>query len=290
MLLALPVVSLEFEAQKENGVRLMPGTPNPLSEMGNLEGVVVSKDERPNTSFNKSALPGFKKAVRGRRAIRIFDGVPIPEDVMRDCLRDAVLAPSASNLQCYEIYWVRDEGKKRRLAELCLGQPGATTAGDLVVIVSRVDLWQSHLEKMTDIMTGKGKNPLEGPVRDYYENIVPMLMRTDRWGFHNLKRRLMFWYRSKSEPTVNGPVKRADHRVYGHVQATLAAENLMLSLAAHGYESCPMGGIDKRGIGILLGLPSTAEVTMVVGAGAGTPEGLFSPRARLPFCDLVKEV
>jgi len=268
----------------------MPGTPNPLSEMGNLDSVAVSKDERPNPSFATFALPGFKKTVQSRRAIRIFDGVPIPEHVMRDCLRDAVLAPSASNLQCYEIYWVRDDGKKKRLAELCLDQAAATTAGDLIVIVSRVDQWKSHLEKLSSIMTDGGKKPMEGPVCDYYENIVPMLMTTDRLGFHNLKRRLMFWYKSRSEPMVNGPVRSADHRVYGQIQASLAAENLMLSLAAHGYESCPMGGIDKRGISKMLGLPSTAEVTMVIGAGTGTPQGLFSERVRLPFGDLVKEV
>jgi nitroreductase len=268
----------------------MPGTPNPLTEMGNLDHVVVSKDERPNPSFEQTALPGFKKTVQSRRAIRIFDGVPIPEQIMRDCLRDAVLAPSSSNLQCYEIHWVRDDQKKEKLGPLCLNQPAATTAGDLIVIVSRVDLWQSHLKKLSDLMTDGGNKPLQGPVRDYYENIVPMLMRTDRWGLNNLKRRLMFWYRSRSQPTPNGPVSRADYRIYGHIQASLAAENLMLSLAAHGYESCPMGGIDGRGICKLMRLPATAEVTMVIGAGTGKPEGLFSPRVRLPYRDMVKEV
>lgn len=268
----------------------MPGTPNPLQEMGKLGGVAVSKDERPNSSFQTSALPGFQKTIRGRRAIRIFDGDAIPQDVMLDCLRDAILAPSSSNLQCYELYWVRNEDKKKRLPALCLNQPGAATAGELIVVVSRVDQWQPHLEKLTAIMTDNGNTPLKGPVQDYYEKIVPMLMKTDRWGFHNLKRRLMFWYRRRSEPCVNGPVNRADHRIYGHVQASLAAENLMLSLAAHGYESCPLGGIDQDGIRHLLGLPSTAEVTMVIGTGKGTPEGLFSPRVRLPFHDLVKEV
>ena len=267
----------------------MPNIPNPLSEMGNLDTVVVPKNERPGPSFKNSALPGFKKTVQGRRAIRIFDGVPIPEDVMRDCLQDALLAPSSSNLQCYEIYWIRNDEKKELLAELRLGQPAAKTAGDLIVFVSRVDLWQSHLKKLTSIMTGEGKKPLKGPVRDYYESIIPMLMRTDRLGFNNLKRRLMFWYKSRSEPTVNGPVKRADHRVYGHVQASLAAENFMLSLAAHGYESCPMGGIDKRGINNLLGTPPSAEVPMVIGAGTGTPQGLFSERVRLPFGNVVRE-
>ena len=268
----------------------MPATPNPLSEMGHMDKVIVSADERPNPSFETSALPGFKRTVQGRRAIRMFDGAPIPEQVMRDCLHDAILAPSASNLQCYEIYWVRNESKKAKLSELCLHQPGAATAGALVVIVSRVDLWQSHLNKLTDIMTDKGKKPLKGRVREYYEKIVPMLMKTDHFGFHNLKRRLMFWVRGKSEPTVHEPVTRADHRIYGHIQASLAAGNLMLSLAAHGYESCPMSGVDKRGISGMLGLPAGAEVTMVVCAGRGTPQGLLSPRTRLPFGDLVKEI
>lgn len=125
----------------------------------------------------------------------------------------------------------------------------------------------------------------DGQTNCFQVHLVPI-----RLGLNNLKRRFMFWYKSRSEPTVNGPVKRADHRVYGHIQASLAAENLMLSLAAHGYESCPMGGIDRRGIRKLLGIPSTAEVTMVIGVGTGTPQGLFSARVRLPFSDLVKEV
>ena len=101
----------------------MPGTPNLLIEMGCLNTVVDSKDERPNPSFEGSALPGFKKTVQSRRAVRAFDTVSIPEDIMRDCLRDATLAPSSSNLQCYELYWVRDDEKKKLLADLCLGHP-----------------------------------------------------------------------------------------------------------------------------------------------------------------------
>lgn len=257
--------------------------------MTELKGKVVTKDERPNPSFVKSALPGFKKTVEGRRAIRIFDGEQIPADVIKDCLRDAILAPSSSNLQTYELYWTHDRQKIEELARYCLGQPAATTAGDLIIVVSRVDLWKSHLDKLIKIMSDNGKRQLAAPVQDYYLKTVPMLMNTDPFGFQNLLRRFMLWYKNRSEPMVNGPVRRADHRVYGHIQASLAAENLMLSLAAHGYESCPLGGIDKKAISRLLGLPSSAEVTMVIGAGSGKQEGLFSPRVRLPFSDLVKE-
>ena len=89
---------------------------------------------------------------------------------------------------------------------------------------------------------------------------------------------------------ANRPVTHADHRIYGHIQLSFAAENLMLSLAANGYEPCPMCRIDGCGIVELWVLQSTAEVKMVIGAGTGKPEGLFSVRRRLPISDPVKEV
>lgn len=263
---------------------------NPLSEMSTLKAKVATADPRPDVSFQKSALPGFKQTVKARRAIRIFDGKPIPTEIMRDCLSDAVLAPSSSNLQTYELYWVRDDQKRETLAHYCLDQPAANTAGELIVVVSRVDLWKSRLEKLTQIMTHDGSQPMTGPIKDYYENIVPMLLKTDRLGLNNFIRRIVLWHKARRGPSVNGPVSQADHRVYGHIQASLAAENLMLSLAAHGYESCPIGGIDKRAIKKLLGIPPNGEVTLVIGAGTGKPEGLFSVRFRLPYADLVKEI
>ena len=86
------------------------------------------------------------------------------------------------------------------------------------------------------------------------------------------------------------PVNRGDHRIYAHIQSSLTAQTLLLSLAAHGYESCPMGGMDKNRIEELLDLPAKAEVTMVIAAGVGKPEGLYGPRVRLPDEDLIKEV
>lgn len=69
-----------------------------------------------------------------------------------------------------------------------------------------------------------------------------------------------------------------------------AIERAMLSLTAHGYDSCPIGGLDKLRVRRLLGLPEQAEVTMVIAAGTRRPEGLYGPRVRLPYGDLIKEV
>lgn len=101
---------------------------------------------------------------------------------------------------------------------------------------------------------------------------------------------ILFWYRGRSEPTVRSPVNTGDHRVWAHTQASLAAMTFVLSLAAHGYDSCPIGGLDKDRIRRLLDVADEAEVTMVVAAGTRRPEGLYGARVRLPYEDLVKEV
>lgn len=268
----------------------MASSTNPLKEMTRLPGKAAPEQDRPEPSFATEVLPGFKKALSARRAIRAFDGAPMPEDVVRDCLRDAILAPSASNLQSYEIYWIRNATKKARMPALCLDQPAVETAGEVFVVVGRADLWRPHLQKLLAIMTRDGTNPLEGPADEYYSKIVPMVNRTDPFGFNNFLRRVIFFFKRLRGPFVSEPVCRADHRVGGQVQASLSAQTLMLSIAAHGYESCPLSGVDKPAIARLLGLPSTAEVAMVIAAGKGLPEGLLGARVRLPFSDLVKEV
>jgi nitroreductase len=268
----------------------MSKTDNPLLDMTGAKAPYVGDEEVPGDGFRDTALPGFKQTLTSRRSIRVFDGEPIPEDVMRDCLRDATLAPSSSNLQPYELYWVRDSTKREELAEACLGQPAAATAGELVVVMARRDQWKSNLDKVWDLMTRGGTNPLPEPVDDYYHKITPRLRRTDALGFDNLLRRVVFWIKGRRAPTVRSPVNTGDHRVWAHTQSSLTAMVLMLSLTAHGYDSCPIGGLDKLRIRRLLGLPDQAEVTMVIAAGKRRPEGLYGARVRLPYGDLVKEV
>lgn len=268
----------------------MPKTPNPLQEMSGSIVFEHQESERPNASFLLSALPGFKQALEARRSIREFDTNPIPEEVMRECLKNATLAPSSSNLQVYEMYWVRDAAKKEQVAKACLAQPAAVSAGEITVLVARGDLWNINLGKLIDIMTDGGKKPMQGPFKEYYTKIVPMLLKTDPLGLHNLFRRAFYWYKGRTEPFMRTPVNRGDHRIYAHVQASLAAQTLMLSIAAHGYDSCPIGGFDKYRIAKILNLPAAAEVSLVVAAGHGLPEGLYGPRVRLSDSDLIKVV
>ena len=63
----------------------------------------------------------------------------------------------------------------------------------------------------------------------------------------------------------------------------------MLSIAAEGFESCPMEGFDEKRVKQALNLPCGAEINMIIAVGKGTPEGVWGPRFRIPYEEVVFE-
>jgi nitroreductase len=61
----------------------------------------------------------------------------------------------------------------------------------------------------------------------------------------------------------------------------------MLSIAAEGFESCPMEGFDSKRVKKLLNLPAGAEINMIISVGKGTQEGIWGPRNRVPYNEVV---
>lgn len=116
----------------------------------------------------------LEKVVRSRRSTRVFTDETIPAEVMRKCLDLALLAPNSSNLQPWEFYWVRDRQKKIELARLCLGQPAATTAQELVVCVARLDTWNRNRRIMLEVMEASGMKIPES-VLPYYGRLAPLV-------------------------------------------------------------------------------------------------------------------
>ena len=90
----------------------------------------------------------FIKVVESRRSVRIYNESKIKESDMLECLRLSLLSANSSNLQAWEFYWVRDENKKNKLIDYCLGQPAAKTAQELIVCVARPDHWLKNRDLM----------------------------------------------------------------------------------------------------------------------------------------------
>jgi len=75
----------------------------------------------------------FEDLVRERAMMRAFRPDPVPEELIQKLLRSAVRAPSAGNLQAWEFIVVREEERKRRLAEAALGQMFVAEAPVVIV-------------------------------------------------------------------------------------------------------------------------------------------------------------
>jgi len=221
----------------------------------------------------------FKKVLTSRRSVRIFEKSPVPEAVIKSAIDSALIAPTSSNLQQTEFYWVRTADKKKKLVQYCLGQPAAATAQELVVVVARTDTWRRNARGVLYEM--KKMNAPKGVIK-YYEQLVPLAYGAGPLGLLNVFKRIYFLIKGFTGVTPREPKSYGDLRVWAHKSAALAAENFMLAIRAQGFDSCPMEGHDSLRVRKLLGLPRGAEINMVVGVGLRAPSGVYGPRFRLP--------
>ena len=78
--------------------------------------------------------------------------------------------------------------------------------------------------------------------------------------------------------------------IWAHKSTALACENLMLSLRAYGYDSCPMEGMDSKRIKKLLGLSSPAEISMVISSGKRAENGVYGKQIRFDSNYFIHEI
>ncbi|MGB9606305.1 MAG: nitroreductase family protein, partial [Bryobacteraceae bacterium] len=64
----------------------------------------------------------FFELIRQRRSVRAYKQAPVEPEKLEKILTAANLAPSAGNLQAYEIYLVRDGKVRQALARAALDQ------------------------------------------------------------------------------------------------------------------------------------------------------------------------
>jgi nitroreductase len=240
----------------------------------------------PSPEINASE---FEKAIRSRRSVRAYTDDPIPEETMRHCLELSLLAPSSSNLQPWEFYWVRDRERKAKLVEYCLNQPAAATAQELIVCVARLDTWKRNRAMMLERFA-KSEQPVPAAAKTYYQRIVPLAYGQGPFYLFGPIKKLFMNLVAWRKPSPRGPAGKADMRVWAHKSAALACENLMLSLRAFGFDSCPMEGMDATRIRRLLKLPRRAEICMVISAGRRAKRGIYGSRIRFDHSLFLHEV
>ena len=225
------------------------------------------------------------EAIHFRRSVRIFDPEKsIKSKFIKKCIEQASLAPTSDNLQLWEFYHIQSKDLLKNVAKVCYNQPAAKTAQELVIPVVRVDLWPDRIQSNVDYIKNSNKDSDEKKIKgalDYYQKVFQKLHKgTSRFRgfFHSIKINL-----DGLKKVTYREVKTNDLRVVGHKSTALAAQNFMVSMAALGYDTCPMEGFDSVRLKALLKLPKKAEISMVIGCGIRKEEGLYGERFRIPF-------
>lgn len=232
----------------------------------------------------------FQAIIDRRRSNRHFDpNVPVPKEVIQRSLERAIMSPNSSNMQLWEFYWIHSENELKKFIPLCLNQSAAKTAQQMVVFVTRQDKWKERAKWNYDKIKSQIKgepNKLEKGGLDYYGKLMRLVYGNDPFGILTLVRRSVCFFMGLRKPFMRMGGK-ADQRVSVHKSCALAAQTFMLSIAAEGFESCPMEGFDKLRVKKALNLPRGAEINMIISVGKGTEAGIWGPQFRVPYEEVV---
>lgn len=236
------------------------------------------------------------EAINYRRSTRVYKEDAIDSEKVKECLVNASLAPTSSNLQLWEFYHVIDKDKLKQLAEACFNQSAAKTAKQLVVVVSRKDLWRKRAKaNITFLNKVYDKDNLserdlkrKKMATNYYKKLIPTIY-TDFLGILGYVKYFAFQIVGLFKP-IYRQVRASDMRIVAHKSAGLAAQNFMTSMAAIGYDTCPMEGSDTLRVKQILDLPRGAEINMIIGCGIRDDKGIYGPRFRVPFESVYFEI
>jgi len=234
----------------------------------------------------------FFSAVEKRRSVRLFDQeMPFNHDLVKKCLEAAILSPNSSNLQLYQFIRVPESSPlKDKLAELCMRQKAATTARELIVVVTRRDLWKSRAKENYEYIKEATQNQPEKKKKQalsYYGNLIPKLY--SKFPGWTLIKKLISFFVGLKRPMIR-EVGETEVRISVHKSAALASMTFMLGMKAVGYDTCPMEGYDSKRVHKLLNLSSGSEICMIIGCGKGLPAGIYGERFRVDSSKLIQEV
>ena len=235
-----------------------------------------------------------QEAIAYRRSVRVYDSdQSIDSEVVKECIRQATLAPTSSNLQLWEFYHVTQKDTKETLAKACLNQNAARTATQFVVAVARKDKWKSRVKANLTFLKQQFEQQevrnakREKMANNSYTKIIPTLY-TDFLGILGVLKRVLATIQGISKPMYR-QVLQSDLDIVAHKSTALAAQNFMISMGANNYDTCPMEGFDSKRVKTILGLPSSAMITMVISCGIRGKGGVYGPQFRVPFNEVYFE-
>jgi putative NAD(P)H nitroreductase len=203
----------------------------------------------------------LKQVYETRRSINFFDANKDVEDnLLKDIINLAVLAPSAFNLQPWEILAVKSKEAKEKLQKLANNQIKIGEAPVTLIIVGD----KNGYDKSNSIW--------EQTLKAFSGNVEAV---------EGMQNAAAFLYGSSEDRKLK----------FAESNAGLLGMSIMYAAKSLGVDSHPMSGMDFDGIRKEFGLDENKTVVMAICLGYLAEDKTLYPRAyRKGFYEIVKEV
>lgn len=171
-------------------------------------------------------------AIQSRRSVKAFDPHHhLSEQAIEQLLGLTILSPTAFNIQHWRFVLVREQALRQQIRQAAWNQAQVTDASLLIVLCADLKAWQKQPERYWQNAPPATRDFLLPAIHDYY-NQKPQVERDEAM------------------------------RSCG-----IAAQTLMLSAKAMGYDTCPMDGFDFAEVGKLINLPPDHIISMLISVG-----------------------
>lgn len=242
--------------------------------------------------MNLEAVLNFRRSVRDYQTDNNLD-----TEKVKHCLQMATLAPNSSNMQLWEFYHITDKVLIQKMAHASLSQNAVASANQLVVFVTRGDLYRSRAKQVLDFQRDNIRHN-SPPDRQasrikksevYYGTLMPFVYARF-FGLVGLFRKIVTVSVSLFRPMFTNS-SECDQRIVVHKSCALAAQTFMIAMANESYDTCAVEGFDSRRVKKLLNLPSGAEINMLIPCGIRSGEkAIHGERYRVPFEQVYKMI
>ncbi len=220
----------------------------------------------------------FFDLINKRRSIRQFTQTVVPEDIIIKALDAALLAPNSSNMQTWDFYWIRSEELKKNAAYLCMNQPAAKTASDLIVVVASLNTWKRSLPKIQEFIKVQS---LPKSAFRYYFYTIPKIYSFGFLGMLGYIKKLFILILWIKKPMNTRFAYKTELQEVCIKSSALAAQNFVMAITAQNYGTCMMEGFDEIRMSRLLKLDNDDRITMVIAVGEPAADGIIGPRFRI---------
>ncbi|MDX2109903.1 MAG: nitroreductase family protein [Verrucomicrobiota bacterium] len=190
-------------------------------------------------------------AIETRRAVKHFDpSHKLTDSEIEQLLSHAILAPTAFNIQHWRFVVVKDVAIRQAIRAAAWGQAQVTDASLLLVVTADSKAWLKQPERYWANAPKEVQGFMVPAIHGYYKD---------------------------SEQTQRDEAMRS---------MGIAAQTIMLTARAMGYDSCPMDGFDFGAVGKIINLPADHVIGLMIAVGKATTPA--RPRGgQLPLSEVV---